>query len=156
MAHESDARVTRLPVRGAARGGWLRGRGGDPNASVLWLAGPGLRLLTLGDTMQLTPLLDDAGVSHVVDAGDGRLVALVAAGGEVQAVEFDLDAADVEPRTVGAAFRTDRGETAILAPDAAGALVYGPRGARYVDFGAGASELVHGPVRSAAWLEAER
>jgi hypothetical protein len=162
--------VSTLPVGRSADAGWLHGgrassqpSDGDPAAGsratrdgIAWLAGPGLRLVTLGDTLQLTPLLDDADVTAVRQADDGSLLAIVGQGGEKQLVRFDLAGDDLRPQSVGRPFALDTGEQALPAPDGSGVLIYGPSGARYLDNRVREHWLMRAPVRQALWDPVER
>jgi len=85
-----------LPLGPVTAAGWL------PDRDVLWLAGPGLKLLTVGDILQVTDLLAmDQTVLATTVTADSRLLAVVDTADGPVLQEIDLQAEMLRPRVAG-------------------------------------------------------
>jgi hypothetical protein len=138
-----------VPVPAGAEAGWLSGR------PVAWLAGPGLRLLTVADALQLTPLLEEASVRAVAESPPATLRALLGQGDSFQAVTFDLRADSLRPVPTGRAFDAPAGRfAAAWAPDGSHLVLASAAGLQVVDVdGArGPERLVNSVVTHAVWV----
>lgn len=144
--------VTPLPVAPGRQAGWLADR------DVVWLAGPGLRLLTLDDPLQLTRLApESAAVGPVFLRPDRTLLAIVAgssgAGAEAKAVDLKRDTLSLA--TVGPGILLANGDAFAWAPDGRTGAVVGPKGVSLVDtVSGGRVRILDEAAASPAWAVA--
>jgi hypothetical protein len=134
---EPGREEVRLPVPPPERSGWV------PDSALVWLAGEGLRLLTVGDAYLLTAVADPADrVSDVVAVSSTEIRWLEAAGVRRQAFAVDLAVAQLAPRALGDPFVVDEGETIEWSPDGRFLAMAGPRGLAVREVATGTSRQV--------------
>ena len=125
LASSSGAR-TDLPVGPVTAAGWL------PDRNVLWLAGAGLELLTVGDTLELATLLGpDVRVRAATTTADGRLLALADTPTGPRLHVTDLSAEVLVPEVAGPALVLPAPQEDVAwAPDGQTLAVAEPNGLR--------------------------
>lgn len=137
-----------LPLSDAAHAGWLPGR------EVLWLSGPGLRFVSLDDTISVIPVLDESvETSSVFVRPDQRALLLAERGGAATLHLVDLTAPTLEAEVVGVPLVLPLTADFTWSPDGRWLAVAGP--SRLVQFSPVtglSSSLVEGAVRRPEWV----
>jgi hypothetical protein len=152
VVHLRTGARQRLPVVPAAAAGWL------PDRDVIWLAGPGLRLVSIQGTMTVVALLpDDRPADHVFTRPDNRLLVIADLGDGASPYAIDLGGDRLEPKLVGPPIAGAELGGFAWAPDGRHAAVASAAGLRFIDPLTGAGvPLVSEPVAQPAWVLAAR
>ncbi len=121
-----------IPLAGVEEAGWFADR------EVFWTSGDGLRLVSMGQRIQLATLVEDRATRSVFLRPDGTLLALLASADGWQPVAISLTAALPTATTIGAAVSALQGEGFRWSPDGRHAVVVGADGIQLMDPHSGA------------------
>lgn len=135
-----------LPIDGVTSAGWLPGR------EAVWLAGAGLRLLTLEPSLQLTEILPpEQRTEALLARSDDRLLLLSTEAGRRQPRIVDLTARQLRAEPLGPEL-ADASLELVFAPGGRLAALAGPDGLALFDpVGGGRVSLLRRPVRAPSW-----
>ena len=135
-----------LPIDGVTSAGWLPGR------EAAWLAGAGLRLLTLEPSLQLTEILPpEQRTEALLARSDDRLLALSMEAGRRQPLIIDMTARQLRAEPLGPEL-ADAGLELVFAPGGRLAALAGPEGLALFDpVGGGRVSLLRRPARAPSW-----
>jgi hypothetical protein len=135
-----------LPIAGVEAAAWLPGR------DAVWLAGRGLRILSLSPALALTDLMPPGVRSPIAYArADDQLLALIDEGAAWKAVAFDLRSPRIAAEELGPA-RIQHDAALVWAPGGRLAAIAGPSGVDLFDpLGGGRVPLWRQPARDANW-----
>jgi hypothetical protein len=144
----SNGTLTALPLVGVAAAGWL------PDRDVIWMAGTGLRLLSLGQAwVQTTLLPPEVPTSNVFIRPDEMLLAIADAGAGPAVHIADLASADLDTRPAGPPIPLRSPDNAAWAPDGRHMALAGPGGVALIDPFTGAEvPMIALPAARPEWV----
>jgi hypothetical protein len=142
-----EGEVRDLPVEDWSEGGWLTDR------DVVWLADPGLRLVTVRETLLLSTLLERGGARHVFVRPDLQLLVWVEGKSGWEPNVVDLAATVLEARPFGPESDSVEGSDFTWSPDGRHGALAGPDGVQLLDPVTGALiPLADPPAADPQWV----